>query len=171
MLRRKLEELRQEEGATTVEFLATMVFVLGLMVAIIQITLVFVNAIMANHALSLAANEAGNRGGMIDPNTNASHTDPVRITFVTHLPAELQGQCGGSGGAGAIGLNCLTSSRYSNGIPVPGQECLGAGQPFALSYTFSQPLPLLRVLGINKTITLHRSLTVASQSLNKTTRC
>jgi Flp pilus assembly protein TadG len=154
---------RREEGATTLEFLMSFVSVLFLLLVIVQVTIVFVNANLVNHALSLASQEASARG-RID--------NSVRALYLSHLPTYLAQQCN-SAGYGA----CLDSSSLPafDGTVTPGGsgECTAKGQVFDVTAVYQQDMSMLRALGVTgaPVINMRRSVRVASQSLNRTSLC
>lgn len=155
------KRVHDQEGVSSLEFLFTILVVLGILMIVFQFSLIFLNAILANHALSLASQEAAARGG-VDPT--------VQFTLLSHLPGGLRQQC--TDPNGPVGGNCLESSIKDYGrVITGGRECTSRGQVFELTYTYVQDIGLLKIVGITEDILMSRTVRVASQSLNQPGSC
>ncbi len=140
---------RGQDGAAAIEALAVMIAVFALILMIVQMFLVFMNVILVNHAIGIAAQEASARGGV---------DQAVTAKFISHLPDELQAQCAGT---------CLTSSQSSPGSLTEGGESTRRGDLIKLDYEYTQPLDLLGLIVPGASVTIHRTMQVTSQSLKQ----
>lgn len=150
---------RGEQGAYTIQFLISLLLVLGCAFAILQIAMVFVNAILVQHALGLAAQEASARGG---------YDDTVERVFTRHVPSYLSTGGDGFGASSNCAPNCLAQGPDASpriaGVVRNGREPTSGGELITLVYRYEQDFPLLRMLGIDAGIDVTRKMTVGSQS-------
>jgi Flp pilus assembly protein TadG len=141
--------LNEQEGAYLLEFLGTLVALLGFLLLVVQVVMIFMNAILVNHALGLAAQEAAARGGI---------DDNVRAQFDRHLPRNVRS-------SGAESVTCLPASCNISGNITPGVEPTQSGETITLEYNYVQRFDLLKLIGISSAgVEIHRSAKVASQS-------
>lgn len=138
------ERHADQEGAYVIEYLGTMVTLTAFILLVVQITMVFLNAILVNHALGLAAQEAAARGG-VDIN--------VDQRFQGALPDQLRNQS-----------NPLMSNASFGGSLTPGNETTQSGDVIEIEYSYTQPFDLLKILGLDAGVQVNRSMKVSSQS-------
>ena len=160
-MRRFFSNLKRKEGMTAVETLLALPMVLLMILLIIQVSVVFINGVMVNHALSAAANEAAARGG-VDPQVTAVFRDA--------LPAGIQKQCI------ARGDNCLTVKQVgANGALTkvsnfedisPGNEATNSGAVISIAFTYEQAAPFLGGFS-GSPLRLTREMRIGSQSLQE----
>lgn len=147
----RLRDPRQarREGSATLQTVLVIVPVTLMAVLVVQIFMVFEHAILVNHALTLAAQDAAARGGV----------DNVAIqTFQSHLPKDIQTEC-------QQGTPCLTSSAQCASVISAGAECTSNQQTIKLIAQYDEDFSILKALGVNVDQRMTRSLTVTSQSL------
>lgn len=136
-----------QDGAYLVEYLGAMIALFAFMLLVVQVVLVFINAITVNHALGLAAQEAAARGGV---------DDNVAQQFERHLPGSLR-DAGES-------LLCRPVGCQIDGTISPGLEPTRSGDLMTLEYNYVQSFDLLRLIGIDTGVAVQRSVKVTSQS-------
>lgn len=164
------DKLKNQEGTALVEFLATLTFILMLILLILQTVIVFYNGILTTHALNLAAQEVAARGA-VDANAND--------VLFKHLPGSEEGSFP-RGQCKIILINpagtCIKAWNANTNQPIQvrvGSTTLGTesglprGTPIKLTYTYEQSLGLLRIFGINRSFEVTREFIVVSQSLNE----
>ena len=147
MLHRRFRRLNDQDGAYVVEFLGSIVALLAFILVIVQTAIVFVNASLVNHALGLAAQEAAARGAV---------DDNVQMAFQEHLPRAIRDQ--------GSPLMCEPVGCQAGGNITPGFEPTSSGQMMTLSYDYVQDFGLLRIIGLDVGVNVHRSVKVTSQS-------
>lgn len=136
----------EQDGAEVIEFLGAMVLVVGTILLVVQITLVFMNAILVNHALGLAAQETAVRGGV---------DDNVENLFRRHLPRGVRSQ--------AAPLT-VSPASFRQGQITPGNEPSQSADVMTLAFAYEQELGLMKLVGVDSGMTIRRSMKVASQS-------
>lgn len=153
LIRHLCRHTRQQQGASTVEFLLNFLIVLFFTVFIIQIFLVFTNALLVNHALENAAHEVAARGGV-----DRVVVDRFNALRPQHLPSAT------SGHLKVYDANDREIPIYANEL-APGLEQTRSGDIIKLTYTYPQRLTLLDAVGLkNAQLNMERTIVVASQS-------
>jgi len=148
LIARRLRRLHDQDGAYVIEFLGAIVALFAFTLIIVQTVLVFMNASLVNHALGLAAQETAARGA-VDYN--------VQMAFQQQLPAGLRNQ--------GSSLMCEpVGCQVEEDNVTPGFEPTGSGQLMTLSYDYVQDFSLLKIIGLDVGMNVHRTVKVASQS-------
>lgn len=145
-----------QEGAATIEFLATMMVIFGVILAIFQFSLVFLNAVLVNHALAQASQEAAVRG---------AYDEAAQSVLLAYLPGQVRAQC--------LRSPCAFSTPNAevSGVSRLGLECTREGETFDIVFRYEQDLLFLAAIGITRDISMQQEVTVASQSLNQQSYC
>jgi len=147
LIARRLRRLHDQDGAYVIEFLGAIVALFAFTLIIVQAVLVFMNASLVNHALGLAAQETAARGAV---------DDNVQMAFQQQLPAGLRNQ--------GSSLMCEPVGCQVGGNVTPGFEPTSSGQLMTLSYDYVQDFSLLKIIGLDVGMNVHRTVKVASQS-------
>lgn len=140
--------VREQDGAYVIEYLGTLIALMAFILLVVQVVLIFMNAILVNHAIGLAATEASARGGV---------DDSVAEQFRRHLPKELKDEQYDVYGG-------LQSTAKVGGVITPGFEPTTSGQMITLKYEYDQDFHLLKLLGLDTSMHMQRTLKVSSQS-------
>jgi len=155
MLNKLRQKARQQEGAYTLEFLVMLTFVLTIIMIIVQVTLSLLQGVMFNHALSLAAQQASERGG-IDRS--------VQYTFQSHLPSGMRINDGADQGISAYKIS---SAGATNSFAIAeeggnGREATVFGEIFCIQGKYK---PLASgLIGVTGESAITRTMTVSSHS-------
>ena len=139
--------VREDDGTYVVEFLGSTIALLAFVLIITQVVLVFLNAILVNHALGLAAQEAAARGGV---------DDNVNFMFIRHLPKGLRDQ--------QPPQTALKSNARVPGTITPGSEPTLNNDVIRIVYEYDQSFGLMKLVGLDASVHMKRSVKVASQS-------
>jgi Flp pilus assembly protein TadG len=133
-----------------------MMVIFGVILAIFQFSMVFLNAVLVNHALSQSAQEAAVRG---------AYDDAAQSVLLAYLPGEVRAQC--------LNNPCAFSTPNAevSGVSRLGLECTKEGETFDIVLRYEQSLIFLAAIGITKDLNMQQEVTVASQSLNQQSYC
>ena len=153
MIKRKTQD---EQGAYTIEFLVMLTVILFVMMLTVQVILALIQGVVFNHALSVAAQQAGARGGM---------DAQIRTIYNSHLPGGMRVTTQVSGmtdGITAYKTNTSQDPVEMSEGSANGNEPTVFGEIFCVKAAY-QPIATGGLLGLSGD-PITRVLTVSSQS-------
>lgn len=144
-----------QDGAYTIQTLSVLVALFCMIAIVVQLFILFMNGILVNHALGLAAQEASARGGV---------DQVVDTTFRRHLPGSVDCESV-DGTPGCLQVDDPAFDHLDRDFIRPGQEQTASGETATISFRYTESLSLLSWLpGIPQETVMQASASIASQS-------